>query len=108
MQQDAQVSAVPRRIESSSERSHSDVTPAPKRTVPLPPISAQDTEYSPLEPLTSRERDVMRLLVEGATNREIAQQLTISMGTVKKHVSNICSKFGVQRRTQLIRAQVLL
>jgi predicted ATPase/DNA-binding CsgD family transcriptional regulator len=110
-QQDAQMSA--QRVEStdqSSERNtHSDARPAPKRTVPLPPIPAQNTEYSPLTPLTNRERDVMCLLVEGATNREIAQQLIISEGTVKKHVSNICSKFGVQRRTQLItRAQVPL
>lgn len=112
LQQDAQVSGVPRRMEATEQptgRAHNDAMPAPKRTVPLPPISAQDSEYSPLAPLTSRERDVMRLLVEGATNREIAQQLIISEGTVKKHVSNICSKFGVQRRTQLItRAQVLL
>ena len=56
----------------------------------------------PIEPLTERERDVLLLLINGASNREIANNLIISEGTVKKHVSNICSKLSVQRRTQAI------
>lgn len=57
---------------------------------------------TPVEPLTERERDVLLHLVNGASNREIADTLVISEGTVKKHVSNICSKLSVQRRTQAI------
>ncbi len=56
----------------------------------------------PIEPLTGRERDVLLLLMKGASNREIAQRLVISEGTAKKHVSNICSKLHVQRRSQVI------
>jgi ATP/maltotriose-dependent transcriptional regulator MalT len=55
-----------------------------------------------VEPLTEREREVLRLLAEGASNREVAEYLVLSVNTVKKHVYNICSKLGVQSRTQAI------
>jgi len=61
-----------------------------------------------IEPLTERERDVLQLLAEGASNREIAQRLILSTGTVKKYVYNICGKLGVQSRMQaLVRARAL-
>jgi LuxR family transcriptional regulator, maltose regulon positive regulatory protein len=61
-----------------------------------------------VEPLTARERDVLQLVLDGASNREIACRLVLSVGTVKKHVSNICGKLNVQRRTQAIaRARTL-
>jgi len=51
---------------------------------------------------------VLLLLAEGASNREIAQRLVVSTGTVKKYVYHICSKLGVQSRMQaLARARVL-
>jgi LuxR family transcriptional regulator, maltose regulon positive regulatory protein len=52
--------------------------------------------------LTAREREVLRLMVDGASNREIAQQLVLSVNTVKKHVFNICSKLNVQGRAYAI------
>ena len=55
-----------------------------------------------LEPLTEREREVLRLLLEGASNREIAHRLVLSVNTVKRHVYNLCGKLGVQSRTQAI------
>ncbi len=55
-----------------------------------------------IEPLTARERDVLRLLLEGASNREIARHLTVSVNTIKKHISNICGKLNVQSRAQAI------
>jgi LuxR family transcriptional regulator, maltose regulon positive regulatory protein len=58
---------------------------------------------SPLiEQLTEREREVLRLLLEGMSNREIAHRLVVSVNTTKKHVFNICGKLGVQSRTQAI------
>jgi len=64
---------------------------------------------SPLaEPLTEREREVLQLLLEGASNREIARCLVLSVNTVKRHVYNLCGKLGVQSRTQaIIRARAL-
>lgn len=55
-----------------------------------------------VEPLTQREREVLRLLLEGASNREIAQRLVLSVNTVKRHVYNLCGKLGVQSRMQAI------
>ncbi len=52
--------------------------------------------------LSSREREVLALMVEGLNNREIADQLTISSSTVKNHVSNIFSKLGITSRTQAV------
>jgi len=52
--------------------------------------------------LTERETETLRLIVLGRSNREIAEELFISVGTVKKHVENIMSKAGVFRRTELV------
>lgn len=50
--------------------------------------------------LSDREYEVLRLLVQGKTNREIAKELTISLGTVKIHVEHILAKLHVTDRTQ--------
>jgi ATP/maltotriose-dependent transcriptional regulator MalT len=52
--------------------------------------------------LTVRERDVLRLLLAGASNHEIARRLVLSVNTVKRHVYNLCGKLGVQSRAQAI------
>ena len=51
-------------------------------------------------PLTAREIDVLRLLATGATNREIAEQLFLTEGTVKNYISAILAKTGLRDRTQ--------
>jgi len=63
----------------------------------------QPDKQSPLvEPLSQRELEVMELLDSGKSNQQIADELILSIGTVKKHVYNIYSKLGVERRTQAI------
>jgi len=54
----------------------------------------------PPERLTPREHEVLRLLAQGQTNREIAKSLVVSVGTVKVHVEHIIAKLGVSDRTQ--------
>jgi NarL family two-component system response regulator LiaR len=51
--------------------------------------------------LTEREREVIRLVAEGQSNRRIAETLTISEKTVKAHISNILGKLGLSDRTQM-------
>ncbi len=54
------------------------------------------------EPLTDRELEVLRLLAAGKSNREIAQELVVTLETVKKHASHIFDKLGAANRTQAV------
>jgi DNA-binding NarL/FixJ family response regulator len=56
-----------------------------------------------LDILTSREREVLQLLAEGLPNREIAEQLSISVKTVETHRSNMMNKLNVNNKTELIK-----
>jgi len=65
--------------------------------------AGDETENNPQdipEPLTPREMDVLRLLVEGLTNQAIAQTLTLSPGTVKSYLQSVFQKLNVSDRTQ--------
>jgi LuxR family maltose regulon positive regulatory protein len=57
---------------------------------------------SGVEPLSERELEVLRLLAAGLTNRQIAEQIVVSVSTVKSHVHHICTKLGVSNRTQAV------
>jgi LuxR family transcriptional regulator, maltose regulon positive regulatory protein len=55
-----------------------------------------------IEPLTSREVEILHLIAAGRTNQEIAQQLTVQPSTIKKHINNIFGKLGATHRTQAV------
>jgi DNA-binding NarL/FixJ family response regulator len=57
---------------------------------------------APMEVLTPRELEVLELMKLGRTNRQIAQDLVISLGTAKNHVEHIIAKLGVSDRTQAV------
>lgn len=61
-----------------------------------------------VEPLSERETEVLRLVVAGLSNPEIAEELVVAVSTVKSHINSIYGKLGVERRTQAVaRAQEL-
>ena len=68
------------------------------------PIAGSSFEQPLLEPLSLRELEVLALIAQGLSNRQIADELIISIGTVKAHSSNIYGKLGVRSRTQAITA----
>lgn len=57
---------------------------------------------SPLEQITGRELEVLRLAARGMSNRDIARELDISMRTVQTHLSNVFNKMGVGSRTEAV------
>jgi DNA-binding CsgD family transcriptional regulator len=57
-------------------------------------------DFSALRQLSGREREVLELVAEGLTNRQIAERLVISPVTARNHVSSILTKLGLQNRTQ--------
>jgi two-component system, NarL family, response regulator LiaR len=65
-------------------------------------IRAAQNPPTPAPAFTERERDVLRLMVQGRSNAEIADTLVVSTSTVKFHVSNILSKMGAESRTEAV------
>ena len=60
-------------------------------------------ERVPAHVLTPREDEVLKLIAEGSSSKEIAESLTISLKTVERHRSNILAKLGMRDRTELTR-----
>jgi DNA-binding CsgD family transcriptional regulator/multidrug transporter EmrE-like cation transporter len=74
--------------------------------VPGPPEPPAWTEADPALAdrlgLTARELEVLQLIAQGLSNREIAARLFVSLNTVKTHAANVFAKLDVQRRTQAV------
>lgn len=69
---------------------------------PVPREDVQIQAQGLTEPLSRREVEVLKLIETGCSNQEIAGRLFISIATVKRHISNIYAKLGVQNRTQAV------
>lgn len=63
-------------------------------------IESTRQKHDPGFDLTDREQEVLKYLVEGLSNREISEQLTLSVATVKFHLSNIFTKLGAKNRVE--------
>ena len=65
-------------------------------------VAAKLTDRMMSPSLTGRERDVLRLVAKGLSNRNIGSQLSITEGTVKTHINSLLNKLDVQDRTQAV------
>ena len=77
-------------------RGQSTLSPAATQALVAATARPPEPEYH----LTDREQELLRLLVDGLSNSEIADRLTISLSTVKFHISSILNKLGVGSRTE--------
>jgi len=79
----------------------------PTSPTPRPARSLSPEDQAALASLTPREREVLRWMAHGLTNREIAERLVVSPNTVKKQVDSILSKLGVHTRAAAVRKAIL-
>ena len=80
------------------------VHPFMMRTLLVPPAQETASEKERDDaPLTPREVEVLRFIARGYTNRQIAEQLELSIRTVESHRANLMDKLGLQTRVQLVR-----
>jgi LuxR family maltose regulon positive regulatory protein len=83
-------------------------TDSPGATEAAPVSLGHRPQSALVESLTERELEVLQLIAEGLSNREIADRLVLALSTVKVHTRNIYGKLGVHSRTQAVmRAQEL-
>lgn len=78
--------------------------PPPSPSTPLQTnLSSRHASIDGLiEPLTEREHEILALVAKGASNRQVAESLYLTEGTVKNHMSSILGKLGVRDRTQAV------
>jgi LuxR family maltose regulon positive regulatory protein len=73
---------------------------SPKTTPASQPFIQPPTKRDLAEPLTQRECEVLQLIAAGYTNQQIADEIVVTLNTVKKHTTHIYAKLGVQNRTE--------
>jgi DNA-binding NarL/FixJ family response regulator len=78
------------------------VHPAMTRALLHQPVTTEHRRGEPVNPLTRRELDVLRLLAKGNTNRQIADLLSLSIRTVENHRANLMGKLGLVSRVELV------
>jgi DNA-binding NarL/FixJ family response regulator len=86
-----------------------DLQAAPLPSAPIGPPRQQPVSISPgplLDPLTPRELEVLRLVAQGLTDAQVAEQLIISERTVHSHLRSVYSKLGVSSRTAATRCAI--
>lgn len=91
-------------IQAIHTASHGDiyVHPAMTRALLQQPVTSEHRRGAPVNPLTPRELDVLRLLAKGNTNRQIAALLDLSVRTVENHRANLMGKLGLVSRVELV------
>jgi LuxR family maltose regulon positive regulatory protein len=82
------------------ERARPDLIPELTRRAKAWLAERQVVQCAELEPLSKREREVLRLIAAGLSNKEIARRLDITLNTVKTHAKRLHAKLGVKSRTQ--------
>jgi LuxR family maltose regulon positive regulatory protein len=94
--------------DSTTEQAQTKGGPGPSLAFSEGPGHAVRLSPSLIEPLSERELEVLQLIADGLSNREIADRLFLSLNTVKAHTRNIYGKLDVHSRTQAVaRAQDL-
>ncbi len=78
------------------------VHPAMTRALLHQAVTSEHRRGAPVEPLTPRELDVLRLLARGNTNRQTADVLGLSVRTVENHRANLMGKLGISSRVELV------
>jgi LuxR family maltose regulon positive regulatory protein len=68
----------------------------------VPPRRGAAAQPGPIDPLTDRELEVLRLLAAGRSNQRIAHDLVVALDTVKKHVTHVLGKLGATNRTEAV------
>ncbi len=97
-----------RRISGAAHNAQQEMVRPSVHSAPTPTPESIAFDSALVEPLSARELDILYLLAEGLTNREIAQQLYLSPNTVRVHTSHIYGKLAVNNRTQAVaRARAL-
>ena len=103
MEGDALVAAIRRAMRGASvvaEEMTDKLVAAYRDAAAPPPVAAASAPASPIEQLSPRERDILRGIARGASNKEIARDLGIAETTVKIHVQHVLRKLGLNSRVQ--------
>lgn len=95
-------SLLPRLVSELRRYAQHAATPTPAPAVAQTPVEPPRIAPEKLATLTPRERDIVNLLAEGATNKQVAEELAITERTVKGHLSNVFMKLGVPDRLKLV------